>query len=129
MRPADPLSDLPWSRPESAGRRLARRLGRVPRLLLRGPVLFYRYTLSAFMGRQCRYLPTCSAYADEALERHGAWPGLFMATARVCRCHPWGGHGFDPVPAELPAAGRWYAPWRYGQWRQPAEAPGGPSER
>lgn len=92
-----------------------------PRTLLRAPILLYRYTLSLVMGRQCRYLPTCSAYADEAIARHGAWPGAFMATARICRCHPWGGHGFDPVPQCLPVEGRWYAPWRYGLWRMPKE--------
>ncbi|MDQ0503961.1 membrane protein insertion efficiency factor YidD [Xanthobacter agilis] len=116
-----PLDALPWSKPESSARRGARLVGRAPRLLLRVPILLYRYTLSSFMGRQCRYLPTCSEYADEAISRHGAWPGLFMATARVCRCHPWGGHGYDPVPKALPAAGRWYAPWRYGRWRFKAE--------
>ncbi len=94
-------------------------LSRLPRLALRVPILVYRYTLSSFMGRQCRYLPTCSAYADEAISRHGAWPGLFMTTARICRCHPWGGDGYDPVPQCLPVRGRWYAPWRYGLWRMP----------
>ena len=94
-------------------------VSRLPRLALRVPILIYRYTLSSFMGRQCRYLPTCSAYADEAISRHGAWPGLFMTTARICRCHPWGGYGYDPVPQCLPVQGRWYAPWRYGLWRMP----------
>lgn len=98
-------------------------VSRLPRLALRVPILIYRYTLSSFMGRQCRYLPTCSAYADEAISRHGAWPGLFMATARICRCHPWGGYGYDPVPQCLPVQGRWYAPWRYGLWRMPPAEP------
>ncbi len=97
--------------------RILRFVSRLPRLALRVPILVYRYTLSSFMGRQCRYLPTCSAYADEAISRHGAWPGLFMTTARICQCHPWGGDGFDPVPQCLPVQGRWYAPWRYGAWR------------
>lgn len=98
-------------------RRLAAGLRRLPRLLLRAPILFYRYTLSAFMGRQCRYLPTCSAYADEAISRHGAWAGGWIGLARICRCHPWGGHGFDPVPPDLPPEARWTRPWRYGRWR------------
>jgi putative membrane protein insertion efficiency factor len=46
----------------------------------------------------CRYLPTCSTYALEALEVHGAGRGLWLTTRRLCRCHPWGGHGWDPVP-------------------------------
>ncbi len=106
-------------------RRLRRAVAAVPRLMLRAPILLYRYTLSSFLGRQCRYLPTCSAYADEAIARHGAWAGGWMAAARLCRCHPWGGHGFDPVPQCLPAQGRWDRPWRYGLWRQrpPADAP------
>jgi hypothetical protein len=46
----------------------------------------------------CRYWPTCSQYAIEAIERHGATRGAWLATRRICRCHPWGGHGVDPVP-------------------------------
>lgn len=101
---------------------LVRRLPRLlPRTALRGLILTYRYTLSSFMGRQCRYLPTCSEYAEEAVMRHGAFPGAVMATARICRCNPWGGHGYDPVPRCLPADARWYRPWRYGVWRMPKE--------
>jgi uncharacterized protein len=62
----------------------------------------YQLTLSALIGRRCRYLPTCSEYAMEAIARHGVWRGLRLGTARVCRCHPWGGDGFDPVPEEWP---------------------------
>ncbi|MFG1407692.1 membrane protein insertion efficiency factor YidD [Xanthobacter sp. VTT E-85239] len=98
-------------------------VARLPRLILRAPILFYRYTLSSFMGRQCRYLPTCSEYADEAISRHGAWAGGWMGAARLCRCHPWGGSGFDPVPQCLPADARWHRPWRYGVWRQPPDEP------
>lgn len=53
------------------------------------------------VGR-CRYVPTCSAYAIEAIERHGAARGLFLAGHRLCRCHPWGGCGIDPVPDRPP---------------------------
>jgi uncharacterized protein len=61
-------------------------------------IRFYQLTLSAVMGRQCRFLPTCSDYARQAIEIHGASKGGVMAAKRICRCHPWGGHGFDPVP-------------------------------
>ena len=92
-------------------------MSRLPRLALRVLILSYRYTLSSIMGRQCRYLPTCSEYAEEAVMRHGAYAGAVMAAARICRCHPFGGHGYDPVPQCLPEGARWYRPWRYGVWR------------
>jgi len=58
----------------------------------------YQYLLSPWCGRQCRFTPTCSQYAIDALERHGAARGSWLAFRRVLRCHPWGGGGFDPVP-------------------------------
>lgn len=67
-------------------------------LFLRAFILLYRYSLSFFLGRHCRFEPTCSAYADEALKIHGPLKGGWLALRRVCRCHPWGGHGYDPVP-------------------------------
>ncbi len=66
--------------------------------LLRGLIFVYRHSLSFFMGRNCRFLPTCSEYADEAIRLHGAWKGGILAAKRIYRCHPWGGHGYDPVP-------------------------------
>ena len=83
----------------------------------RGLILIYRYTVSSIMGRQCRYLPTCSEYADEAFKRHGFWAGGWMTLARVQRCRPGGGDGFDPVPEGLRPEARWWLPWRYGVWR------------
>ena len=80
---------------------------------LRLPILAYRYSLSMFLGRRCRYLPTCSEFADEAIARHGAWAGGWMAVGRVCRCNPWGGSGFEPVPRALPDGAVWSRPWRY----------------
>ena len=74
----------------------------------------YKLTLSPFIGRDCRYLPTCSAYAADAVRTLGAWAGAWMTTARLCRCHPWGGKGYDPAPAEISAP--WWAPWRLGDW-------------
>jgi uncharacterized protein len=67
-------------------------------VVLRAIIWLYRHTLSLFLGRQCRFLPTCSAYADEAIRVHGAARGSVLAAKRICRCHPWGGAGYDPVP-------------------------------
>ena len=75
----------------------AREVGPVARLaamLIRG----YQLVLSPLLGPRCRHLPTCSRYALEALERHGAWRGGWLAARRVLRCHPWGSSGYDPVP-------------------------------
>ncbi len=62
------------------------------------PVKAYRLVVSPWLGMNCRYLPTCSAYALEALEKHGALRGTWLAIRRVIRCHPGGGSGYDPVP-------------------------------
>lgn len=61
-------------------------------------IKIYQYVLSPLMPPTCRYLPTCSAYAAEAVQRHGAFIGAWLALRRLVRCHPWGGHGYDPVP-------------------------------
>ena len=73
--------------------------------ILIGVVRVYRWVLSPAMrflfgsAGACRFSPTCSCYALEALERHGAWSGLRLTFWRLLRCHPWGGSGYDPVPA------------------------------
>lgn len=64
------------------------------------PVMAYRLLLSPWVGMHCRYQPTCSAYALEALERHGAIRGGWLTLCRIARCHPFGGSGHDPVPPE-----------------------------
>ena len=82
-----------------------------------GSIKAYRYTLSPLVGFHCRHLPTCSDYADQAIERYGLWAGGWMTFARLLRCHPWGTHGLDFVCDELPGKARWYLPWRYARWR------------
>jgi putative membrane protein insertion efficiency factor len=62
------------------------------------PVRAYRLLLSPWVGMNCRFQPTCSAYALEALEKHGAFRGSWLALRRILRCHPGGGSGYDPVP-------------------------------
>lgn len=69
-----------------------------PRRLLALPIRAYRYWLSPWLGSACRFEPTCSVYALEALERHGALAGSALAARRVLRCHPWCDGGLDPVP-------------------------------
>jgi putative membrane protein insertion efficiency factor len=66
--------------------------------LLSLPVRLYRATFSPLVGMNCRFHPTCSAYALEALERHGAVRGTWLTLRRLLRCHPWGGFGEDSVP-------------------------------
>lgn len=66
--------------------------------LLALPVRAYQLVLSPLLGSSCRYQPTCSAYALEALEKHGALKGSWLAARRIARCHPWGGSGVDNVP-------------------------------
>ena len=66
--------------------------------LLRGMIRTYQLFLSPLTGPTCRYLPSCSEYAAEAIGRHGAAAGSWLALKRLLRCHPWGGSGYDPVP-------------------------------
>ncbi|NQV43464.1 MAG: membrane protein insertion efficiency factor YidD [Rhodospirillales bacterium] len=63
-----------------------------------GVVHLYRYVISSIMPAHCRFTPTCSTYAVDAIQTHGAVHGLWLALKRVCRCHPWGACGHDPVP-------------------------------
>jgi len=65
---------------------------------MQGVVRGYQLLISPLLAPSCRYLPSCSDYAIEALARHGALRGSVLALRRLCRCHPWGGSGYDPVP-------------------------------
>lgn len=62
----------------------------------------YRNAISPFFPSSCRHYPTCSQYGKEALQRHGTVKGLWLTVKRISRCHPWGTHGYDPVPGSLP---------------------------
>lgn len=74
------------------------------RALLIRLVQGYRLFLSPWLGSACRFEPTCSAYALQALERHGAWGGTWLTACRLGRCQPWCQGGHDPVPAQWPRA-------------------------
>lgn len=80
-------------------------LQNLPRRLLVAAVLAYRLALKPWLGNACRFEPTCSAYALEALQQHGAIAGSLLGAARVLRCHPWCQGGHDPVPQQPP---RWF---------------------
>ncbi|WKS94374.1 membrane protein insertion efficiency factor YidD [Riemerella columbina] len=64
-------------------------------------IKFYQYAISPWLGKNCRYEPTCSHYMLEALRRHGLWRGFGLGIKRISRCHPWGGSGYDPVPKNI----------------------------
>ncbi len=66
------------------------------------PIRVYQYAISPFMAPHCRYHPTCSEYAAEAITRHGVPRGLWLGVKRVARCHPWAEGGYDPVPETAP---------------------------
>jgi putative membrane protein insertion efficiency factor len=66
--------------------------------LLLIPVYFYKYAISPMTPASCRHIPSCSEYAVEAMKIHGPIKGIYLATKRISKCHPWGTHGYDPVP-------------------------------
>jgi putative membrane protein insertion efficiency factor len=70
--------------------------------ILIGTVRSYQLLISSWTLPSCRFAPSCSAYAIGAIEEHGALRGVWLAARRIARCHPWGGHGYDPVPAAVP---------------------------
>ena len=63
-----------------------------------GLLQVYRFAISPWLGANCRFQPSCSSYAIEALKQHGAFRGSALAAKRIARCHPWGDSGYDPVP-------------------------------
>lgn len=80
-------------------------LSAIARRSLCGLIRLYQWLISPLLPASCRYLPGCSEYAAEAVMRHGALRGGWLATRRILRCHPWGGSGLDPVP-DCPAGRR-----------------------
>lgn len=62
------------------------------------PIRFYQIAISPYLGSNCRHTPTCSQYAIEAIREWGVIKGIWLGTKRIARCHPWGTHGYDPVP-------------------------------
>jgi putative membrane protein insertion efficiency factor len=76
---------------------VARFVGLALHVAIRGWQLLFAPVLPP----SCRFAPSCSHYADEAIARHGPWRGLWLAVRRLARCHPWGGSGYDPVPESL----------------------------
>lgn len=74
----------------------------IPALLLRLLIRVYQLALSPLFAGSCRYQPSCSEYARQAITRFGAIKGSYLMTARLLRCHPWGGAGYDPVPDKFP---------------------------
>jgi len=63
-----------------------------------GLIRLYQLILSPWMGRSCRFTPTCSQYGLEAFKKYGVFKGFWLTAKRISRCHPWGGHDYDPVP-------------------------------
>jgi len=94
------LAHAPANR-QFPGRMISRLMTGLMTGALSGAIRFYQLTLAYFFVGACRYEPSCSAYAAEAVLRHGPLHGSWLAARRLCRCGPWGGVGFDPVPPKL----------------------------
>ncbi|MFW5973658.1 MAG: membrane protein insertion efficiency factor YidD [Bacteroidota bacterium] len=98
--------------------RLLPTIARLPRLAFISLVRLYQLVLSPHIGNACRFQPTCPGYSIRAFEKYGALKGLVLTVYRIARCHPWGGHGYDPprwfgepagdddIATERPLAGR-----------------------
>jgi putative membrane protein insertion efficiency factor len=81
-------------------------IGTIVGLMLRAAIRAYQLLLAPVLPPSCRYLPSCSHYAAEAIAKHGPLRGGLLAARRLCRCHPWGGSGYDPVPDVEPTGTR-----------------------
>lgn len=90
-------------------------------MLLKAPILAYRWTFRPLVGWRCRHLPTCSEYALEAIDRNGAWKGGWLTLARIARCRPGGSSGYDPVPDLTQVREPIWRAWAYGRWRRSAD--------
>ena len=82
----------------NVARMLWRWLMKLLEVLLLLPIVFYQRVISPFTPPSCRFTPTCSEYARQAIAKYGPFKGLWLALKRLSRCHPWGGSGYDPVP-------------------------------
>lgn len=78
--------------------KLLKIIGLILSFILIIPIKLYKYLISPILPNACRYTPTCSEYAVEALKKHGPFKGLYLAIKRILSCNPWGGSGYDPVP-------------------------------
>jgi hypothetical protein len=98
----DPISDSgrgsPEAFPQPASSGSLRGVASQVKFIMLGLIKFYQACLSPLVPSSCRFYPSCSAYAYEAVERWGAWRGIHLALGRLMRCRPYGGQGFDPVP-------------------------------
>nr|WP_298372699.1 membrane protein insertion efficiency factor YidD [uncultured Halomonas sp.] len=83
--------------------RIRRNLGRGLSILLIGATRLYQYGISPLLGPRCRFWPTCSHYAIDALQLHGPFKGGWLALKRILKCHPWHAGGVDPVPLSSPS--------------------------
>lgn len=90
--------ETPKEQERSGFRKLLHAISHVLSWLLCLPIVFYQQFISPFTPPSCRFTPTCSAYAKEAIMKHGPIKGLLLAIWRILRCNPWGGSGYDPVP-------------------------------
>lgn len=90
-----------------SGKEISRKIRRIFTRLMILLVRLYQYVISPLLPGSCRFVPSCSEYAIQAIRTRGIFAGLFLSARRVLRCNPWGGHGFDPVPPRGTPLVRW----------------------